>query len=128
MALAITFAMVGSLILTMTLVPVLSALILKPKEEKDTWIVRCLKRLYLRLLDHALERKKTVVVTALVLLAVSLATIPFLGKEFMPTLQEGGIMFRVTSILPLRSTNRSASRSASRPRSKNFRKRRQHSP
>jgi len=98
MALAITFAMVGSLILTMTLVPVLSALILKPKEEKDTWIVRCLKRLYLRLLDHALERKKTVVVTALVLLAVSLATIPFLGKEFMPTLQEGGIMFRVTSI------------------------------
>jgi cobalt-zinc-cadmium resistance protein CzcA len=40
MALTITFAMAGSLILTLTLVPVLSALILKPKEEKDTFLVR----------------------------------------------------------------------------------------
>jgi cobalt-zinc-cadmium resistance protein CzcA len=44
MALAITFAMIGSLVLTLTLVPVLSALILKPKEEKDTFIVRHAKR------------------------------------------------------------------------------------
>ena len=44
MALTITFAMVGSLILTLTLVPVLSALILKPKEEKDTFLVRWAKR------------------------------------------------------------------------------------
>jgi cobalt-zinc-cadmium resistance protein CzcA len=44
MALTITFAMVGSLVLTLTLVPVLSALILKPKEEKDTFLVRWAKR------------------------------------------------------------------------------------
>ncbi len=98
MALTITFAMVGSLILTITLVPVLSALILKPKPEKDTFIVRTVKRFYLPLLDWALDNKKKVVISALVLLALSLAIIPFLGKEFMPTLQEGGIMFRVTSI------------------------------
>ena len=55
MALTITFAMVGSLLLTMTLVPVLSALILKPKEEKDTFIVLWAKKLYLPLLDWALE-------------------------------------------------------------------------
>jgi cobalt-zinc-cadmium resistance protein CzcA len=98
MALTITFAMVGSLVLTMTLVPVMSALILKPKEEKDTFIVRWAKKLYLPLLDWALENKKKVFSGAGVLLVASLALIPFLGKEFMPTLQEGGIMFRVTSI------------------------------
>ena len=58
MALTITFAMVGSLILTMTLVPVLAALILKPKEEKDTFLVRWAKTAYLPLLDWALENKK----------------------------------------------------------------------
>ncbi|MBY0242352.1 MAG: CusA/CzcA family heavy metal efflux RND transporter [Burkholderiaceae bacterium] len=98
MALTITFAMVGSLILTMTLVPVLCALILKPKEEKDTFVVRHAKRLYLPLLDWALERKKVVVSSAVAALLLSFALIPFLGKEFMPTLQEGGIIFRVISI------------------------------
>jgi cobalt-zinc-cadmium resistance protein CzcA len=86
------------MVLTMTLVPVMSALILKPKEEKDTFIVRWAKKLYLPLLDWALENKKKVFSGAGVLLVASLALIPFLGKEFMPTLQEGGIMFRVTSI------------------------------
>jgi cobalt-zinc-cadmium resistance protein CzcA len=98
MALTITFAMIGSLVLTMTLVPVLSALILKPKEEKDTWIVAKAKRWYLPLLDRALDSKKKVIGAALLALLASLALIPFLGKEFMPSLQEGGIMFRVTSI------------------------------
>lgn len=98
MALTITFAMVGSLILTLTLVPVLSALILKPKEEKDTFLVRWVKGVYLPLLDRALENKKKVFVAAGALLAAALAVFPFLGKEFMPTLQEGAIMFRVTGI------------------------------
>ncbi|MBI5921996.1 MAG: efflux RND transporter permease subunit [Betaproteobacteria bacterium] len=98
MALTITFAMAGSLLLTMTLVPVLSALILKPREEKDTWLVRNAKRFYLPLLDWSLDNKKRVVIAALALLSLSVALFPFLGKEFMPTLQEGAIMFRVTSI------------------------------
>lgn len=98
MALTITFAMVGSLILTLTLVPVLAALILKPMEEKDTFLVRWVKAAYLPLLDRALENKKKVIGAAVVLLVAALATFPFLGKEFMPTLQEGAIMFRVTGI------------------------------
>ncbi len=98
MALTITFAMAGSLVLSLTLVPVLAALILEPREEKDTFLVRRAKRLYLPLLDWALDRKKRVVGTALALLAGSLALFPFLGKEFMPQLQEGAIMFRITAI------------------------------
>jgi cobalt-zinc-cadmium resistance protein CzcA len=98
MAFTITFAMVGSLILTLTLVPVLAALILKPKEEKDTFLVRWIKAGYLPVLDWALENKKKVIVASLTLLVSALATFPFLGKEFMPTLQEGAIMFRATGI------------------------------
>lgn len=98
MALTITFAMAGSLLLSLTLVPVLAALILKPKEERDTFLVARAKRLYLPLLDWALERKRLVVGAAVVLLLASLALFPFLGKEFMPQLQEGAIMFRITGI------------------------------
>lgn len=98
MALTITFAMAGSLLLSLTLVPVLAVLILKPKEERDTFLVRHAKKVYLPLLDWALDRKKRVIGAALVLLAVSLALFPFLGKEFMPQLQEGAIMFRITGI------------------------------
>ena len=98
MALTITFAMAGSLLLSLTLVPVLAALILKPKEERDTFLVRWAKKLYLPLLDWALDRKKLVVGSALALLVASLSLFPFLGKEFMPQLQEGEIMFRITGI------------------------------
>ena len=98
MALTITFAMVGSLILTMTLVPVLSAMLLRPKAEKDTFIVRAVKAVYLPLLDRALDRKGLTALLAVLLLAVSLGLFPLLGKEFMPNLQEGTILFRVVSI------------------------------
>ncbi|MEO8006477.1 MAG: efflux RND transporter permease subunit, partial [Betaproteobacteria bacterium] len=98
MALTITFAMAGSLLLTLTVVPVLAALILKAREEKDTFIVRYAKRLYLPLLDRALDNKLKVFGAAALLLIAALAVFPFLGKEFMPTLQEGTIMFRVTGI------------------------------
>ena len=98
MAFNISFAMAGSLLLTLTLIPVLAAIILKPKEERDTLLVRWIKRGYLPLLAWSLTNKKTVVVSAIVLLVASLALFPLLGKEFMPQLQEGSIMWRVTSI------------------------------
>ena len=98
MAFNISFAMAGSLLLTLTLIPVLAAIILKPKEERDTLLVRWIKRGYLPLLAWSLANKKKVVVSAVVLLVASLALFPLLGKEFMPQLQEGSIMWRVTSI------------------------------
>ncbi len=98
MAFNISFAMAGSLVLTLTLIPVLAALILKPKKERDTLLVRWIKRGYLPLLAWSLANKKVVVLSAVFLLIGSLALFPFLGKEFMPQLQEGSIMWRVTSI------------------------------
>ena len=98
MAFNISFAMAGSLLLTLTLVPVLAALVLKPREERDTWLVGTIKARYLPLLEWSLGHKRVVVAGAGALLAASLALFPFLGKEFMPQLQEGSIMWRVTSI------------------------------
>ena len=98
MAFNIAFAMAGSLILSLTLIPVLASLILKPKPERDTWLVARVKRVYQPLLQKALARKKVVVVTAVTALVAGLAIFPFLGKEFMPQLQEGSIMWRVTGI------------------------------
>ena len=76
----------------------LASLILKPKSEKDTRFVAWLKRRYRPILEWALGRKRLVLGIAVVALAGSLALFPFLGKEFMPQLQEGSIMWRVTSI------------------------------
>jgi len=98
MAYAISFAMAGSLVLSLTLVPVLASLALRAGPEKDTWLLARARRLYTPMLDWALANRKKVVVSAVALLAAALAAFPFLGKEFMPTLQEGEIMFRVTGI------------------------------
>lgn len=98
MAYSISYAMAGSLLLTLTLIPVLAAYILKPKAERDTWLVAAIKSRYEPLLDWALANRKIVVGGATGLLILSLLLFPFLGKEFMPELQEGAIMWRVTSI------------------------------
>ena len=98
MALNISFAMAGALLLTLTLTPVLAAIILKPTEARDTLLMRWIKRGYLPLLGWALASKPRVVAGAAALLLGSFALFPLLGKEFMPQLQEGSIMWRVTSI------------------------------
>lgn len=98
MAFNIGFAMAGSLILALTLIPVLAALVLKPGEEKDTRLVAFIKRAYAAVLAWSLARRRLVIGIAAAALLGSLALFPFLGKEFMPNLKEGSIMWRVTSI------------------------------
>ena len=98
MALSISFAMVGSLVLTLTAVPVLASLFLRPKGEHDTWLLRLARRCYTPLLDASLRHKRRVLVAAVLTLAATLATVPWLGREFIPTLQEGSLLVRVTTI------------------------------
>ena len=83
MAFNIAFAMAGSLVLTLTLIPVLAALVLRPKLERDTRLLAFVRRHYIRTRDRALGHAKVTVVAAAILLAGSLAIFPFLGKEFM---------------------------------------------
>lgn len=98
MAFNISFAMAGSLLLALTLIPVLAALVLKPKEERDTRLVAFLKRHYNTVLHWSLAHRNVVLAMAGGALIASLALFPFLGKEFMPNLREGAIMWRITSI------------------------------
>ena len=96
MAFAISFGMLGSLIFSLTVVPVLCSFFLKGGKEEDTWIMRKVKRPYLPVLRWSLDNRKKMLFGALGALAVSLALVPFLGTEFVPPLEEGSIMYRVT--------------------------------
>ncbi len=98
LALNMTFAMLGSLILTLTLMPVLAAIGLRAKTEREPWVVAMLKRRYRPLLLWALAHRKAVMLTAIALFAAAMALLPFIGREFLPQLQEQAIMYRVSSI------------------------------
>jgi cobalt-zinc-cadmium resistance protein CzcA len=92
MAWTVTSALIGSLVLSLTLVPLLCYLLLRrrlPHEENR--VVRFCKRLYAPILRSALDRPMVVIGTALVALGLSLALAPRLGTEFLPELNEGTI-------------------------------------
>ena len=96
MAFAISFAMLGSLIFSLTVIPVLCSFFLKSGSEEDTWIMRVVKRPYLPALRWSLDNQKKVLAGAVGTLLLSLALVPFLGTEFVPVLEEGSIMIRPT--------------------------------
>ncbi|MFZ5876130.1 MAG: efflux RND transporter permease subunit [Nitrospirota bacterium] len=91
MAYTISIALVASLVLSLTLSPVLSSLFLKGGSEQDVFILRWAKRFYLPLLHRALRKKPVVVAVAVALLIASLALVPLLGTEFIPILDEGAL-------------------------------------
>jgi cobalt-zinc-cadmium resistance protein CzcA len=92
MAWSVTSALVGSLFLSLTLVPLL-CLWLLPKHvpHEETRIVVWCKRAYEPALAWALGHRQIIIVGALVALAASLAAVPRLGTEFLPELNEGTI-------------------------------------
>src|SRR5450759_1379331 len=92
MAYSVTSALVGSLIISMTLVPLLCYLLLRGNlPHGDTRIVAFAKRMYRPALEWALKNGRIVVGSALVALVASLALVPRLGSEFLPELNEGSI-------------------------------------
>lgn len=96
LALTISYAMLGSLVFSLTLIPVLASLVLRPGKEADTWIVRSLRRQYEPILRWSLRHRRAVTGTAVAALVASLALVPRLGTEFVPALEEGSILFRTT--------------------------------
>ena len=91
LALTIAIALAISLVLAFTLTPVLCSYLLKGGSESDTWLLRVLKRPYLRLLDVCLNDGKKVLAAALLLLLAAIASVPLLGTSFIPTMQEGSL-------------------------------------
>src|SRR3989339_222194 len=96
MAFTISFALLGSILAALVVAPVLAMFLLKSHAEKEFVVVRRIKELYQPLLEKALRKKKTVVGAAVAALVASLGMVPFLGTEFIPTLEEGSILIGVT--------------------------------
>src|SRR5450830_719493 len=96
MAWSVTSALVGSLLLSLTLVPLLLYWMLRKNlPEKDNWLVHWCKGVYKPTLVWAIGHKKIVIGAALAALAASLAVAPRLGTEFLPELNEGSIWINV---------------------------------
>ena len=89
LAFTVVIALLSSLILSILVVPVFCYFFLKPGEEKESLIVRGVKRIYLPVLRWAVVRSKTIVLLAVLLLGIAAALFPFLGTEFIPTMDEG---------------------------------------
>ncbi len=90
MALTVICALAGSLVLTLTLVPVLASLVLPAVvEEREAGIVRLLRRRYEPLLRGSLARPGRTFAATIGVFVLSLGLIPFLGAEFIPRLDEG---------------------------------------
>jgi len=95
MALTVGFALVGSLVLTLTLIPVLSSFFLKErKTHKEPRLIHWLRGYYTPLLEKALSHKLITFSIAGVLFISSLALVPLLGTEFIPELDEGSILIQ----------------------------------
>lgn len=93
MALTLIFALLGSLILALTLTPVLAALFLpKQVKEKEPWLVRLAHRLYEPALDLALRFRKLTLLGAAVLFIGAVFIASRMGGEFLPKLGEGAIV------------------------------------
>src|SRR5262249_61884153 len=96
MAVTISVAVIGSLLLTLTLIPVLSSFLFRqPPEERSSPVLMWLRRGYLAVLSRCLRRPLIPLLGAGGLLALALLVFMFLGKEFLPELDEGDVWLRV---------------------------------
>jgi len=96
MAVTISLAVIGSLLLTLTLIPVLSSFLFRqPPEERESPVLVWLRRVYLTVLSRCLRRPLLPIASAAGLLVLTLMVFMLLGKEFLPELDEGDVWLRV---------------------------------
>jgi cobalt-zinc-cadmium resistance protein CzcA len=99
LAFTISFALLGSLVLSLTLVPMLCTVFLKQvPQEHDPFHIRWLKDIYLALLKPCVRHPWFVVIAAVLTLLGSLSLVPRLGTEFLPTLDEGAVSIKLARL------------------------------
>ena len=94
-ALTIVFALAASLLLSLTVIPVLASFLLKEGAHREPWLMRMLERGYTPLLDWALKHPKTLGLAAAVSLLLGGAAYVNTGKTFMPTMDEGDLLMQL---------------------------------
>ncbi|OOC29830.1 cytochrome-c peroxidase [Helicobacter pylori] len=95
LAQSIVYALLGTLVLSITIIPVVSSLVLKATPHSETFLTRFLNKIYAPLLEFFVRNPKKVILGAFVFLIASLSLFPFVGKNFMPTLDEGDVVLSV---------------------------------
>ena len=104
LAITISFALIGSLIMSLTIIPVLASFFMKvhtrdvsakQKEVSDGFIMRVLKFFYLPVMNWALKYRKISVGLALIALVATANLFPHIGKEFMPIMDEGSTVILI---------------------------------
>ncbi|MCB1022746.1 MAG: efflux RND transporter permease subunit, partial [Acidobacteria bacterium] len=100
MALTVIFALLGSLLLSLTYVPAMLALILRGEvSEKESFLIRWAKQIYRPALAFTMKFRSQVLAVAVAAVLISGATFPYLGGEFIPRLDEGDILIEMV-LLP----------------------------
>lgn len=89
LAATICFALVGSLLLSFTVIPVLASFLMRSGAHGEDRVLAAIKRVYLPTMRWALVHRKTAIAGALVALGLAAALFPLIGSEFMPTMNEG---------------------------------------
>ena len=97
-ALTIVYALAGSLVLSLTVIPVLASFLISSGAHEEPWLPRRLSAVYRPMLDKALEREWLVLLPAGILLVLSLLAFPWIGKTFMPTMDEGDLIIQLEKL------------------------------
>ena len=97
-ALSIVFALFSSLILSLTMIPAISSLILKVRPDKESWLIEKLLKLYKPSLDFALKHTTSMFIAVFILFGSSLYIASKTGKIFMPTMDEGTLVAMIESL------------------------------
>jgi heavy metal efflux system protein len=97
-ALTIVFALSGSLILSLTAIPVIASFLLKEVSHEEPWLPRQLQRLYQPALLWCLANSKRVFMGAGILLVITLVVFTQIGSTFMPTMDEGDIIVQLEKL------------------------------
>lgn len=94
-ALSIIFALFSSLVLALTLIPVLSSFILSKRPDKESYLIKLLTKGYRPVLIFCLKHAKGIILAVLILFGGSLYLASKTGKAFMPTMDEGSIIIGI---------------------------------
>ena len=97
-ALTIVYALAGSLLLSLTVIPVIASFLITSGGHEEPWLPRKLTGIYMPMLHKALEQEWRVLVPTAALLVAAIVSFPFIGKTFMPTMDEGDIIVQLEKL------------------------------
>ena len=97
-ALAVVFALAGSLVLSLTVIPVLASFLLKKVSHEEPWVVRQAIKLYEPVLRWSLANTRVISAIVVATLAVTVIVYLQIGKTFMPVMDEGDILMQIEKL------------------------------